>query len=32
MSDKSLGIQALARCLSVVTKNEWDARGLKTQV
>jgi hypothetical protein len=32
MSDRSLLIQGLARCLSLVTKNEWDALGLKTQV
>ena len=32
MSDKSLLIQGLARCLSLVTKNEGDALGLKTQV
>ncbi|MEG4572689.1 hypothetical protein QUA56_08290 [Microcoleus sp. N3A4] len=32
LTDKSRSIQGLARCLSLVTKNEWDAVGLKTEV
>ncbi|MDP8934737.1 MAG: hypothetical protein M3N42_11520 [Cyanobacteriota bacterium] len=30
ITDKSLSIQGLARCLSLVTYNEWEAQGLKT--